>query len=177
MLHGLIDEFLGINIQYRNESGTLKVYTVGIVETFQDHTGEYLLEELKNTLLKFDIELSQIYSVTIDNGANMVKMCRLLNEYLSSKTCSYDESVDDTADPSSSTHGRNEEEDEEYFLAGIEEHEVTAFYEHQERVVESMEIHLKIDDVVPSKNYTLVFSISSHGFFFFLLIIYLIGDI
>ncbi|KAL9706562.1 hypothetical protein quinque_010080 [Culex quinquefasciatus] len=41
------------------------------------HTAENLLIELVNLLLEYNIPLSQVASITIDNGANVVKLTRL----------------------------------------------------------------------------------------------------
>lgn len=41
-------------------------------------TAENLKEEILSTLLSYGIALWQIYSITVDNGANMLKTVRLL---------------------------------------------------------------------------------------------------
>lgn len=70
---------LGINIQYiKNQQIVIK--TLAIKELNSRHTGDYLRLVIKDVLMDFGIYLWQIYSVTSDNGSNMLKATQLLRE-------------------------------------------------------------------------------------------------
>lgn len=71
--------FLGINAQYVI-NGKIILKTLGVLELEARHTSEYLKDKLISLLWKYQIDTKQIYSVTTDNGANMVKIIRLVNE-------------------------------------------------------------------------------------------------
>lgn len=47
-------------------------------EVYESQTGEYLKEILLNVLKDYRIDISQIYSITTDNGQNFKKMTKLL---------------------------------------------------------------------------------------------------
>ncbi|XP_065320689.1 uncharacterized protein LOC135928222 [Gordionus sp. m RMFG-2023] len=64
---------LGINVQYIKD-GQIQVRTLGMIELIKIHTGINLKEEIQTILKKYQIDLKQIYSITVDNGANMLKM-------------------------------------------------------------------------------------------------------
>lgn len=69
---------LGINIQFIKDD-QLKIVTIGMRELEKSHTSEYICTVLMETLEEFGISISQIYSITTDNGANMIKSIKLLN--------------------------------------------------------------------------------------------------
>ncbi|KAH9368001.1 hypothetical protein HPB48_010106 [Haemaphysalis longicornis] len=70
---------LDINVQYA-ENGKLVLQPLSMKELFEGHTGERLRLQVKNTLSRYDISVSKVYTVTTDNGANMLKAIRLLGE-------------------------------------------------------------------------------------------------
>ncbi|XP_040360142.1 uncharacterized protein LOC121048176 [Ixodes scapularis] len=85
---------LGINVQYA-ENGRLVLQPLAMKELFDRHTGEHLRLQVKSTLSRYDLSISQVYSVTTDNGANMLKAVRLLGEADDeSDDCSSDEEAD-----------------------------------------------------------------------------------
>ncbi|KAH6937942.1 hypothetical protein HPB50_005454 [Hyalomma asiaticum] len=49
-------------------------------ELLDRHTAEHLASQVKSTLSRYDLSVAQVYSVTTDNGANMLKAARLLGE-------------------------------------------------------------------------------------------------
>lgn len=63
--------FLGVNAQYIC-NGKIMLCTLGVIELKQRHTSEYLKEKLYSLLWKYNIDTKQIYSITTDNGANMI---------------------------------------------------------------------------------------------------------
>lgn len=67
--------------------------------------GIYLKETILNILKKFKIEQNQLYTITSDNGANMLKAINLVEEEISSTVAATtelnDESIEETADVSS----------------------------------------------------------------------------
>lgn len=71
--------FIGINSQFI-ENGNVVIYTLACVEVCVSHTGI----ELKNIILReirnYGLELQNIYTVTTDNGANVIKAVQLMKE-------------------------------------------------------------------------------------------------
>lgn len=57
--------------------------TLAVRELVESHTGEYLKSVIVEVLTSFQINVSQIYTVTTDNGANMVKCTNILQNELS----------------------------------------------------------------------------------------------
>lgn len=76
---------LGINVQYVQD-GKLVLQTLAMKELFDRHTAEYLKSEVLEVLSIYGIKVGQVYSITTDNGANMIKAVELLKE------CSAEES-------------------------------------------------------------------------------------
>lgn len=72
---------LGFSIQY-TLNGQLKIRSIGMVELTQKHTGKYLAEVIIKRLEELGIKLCQIITITTDNGANVLKMVRDLDEIL-----------------------------------------------------------------------------------------------
>lgn len=71
--------FLGINIQFLKKE-KIQIRTLGVVELFQGHTAEYLKFIIINTCSRLGISMKQIYTVTVDNAANMLKTVRVLSD-------------------------------------------------------------------------------------------------
>ncbi|RVE48834.1 hypothetical protein evm_006608 [Chilo suppressalis] len=74
--------FMGINCQYLME-GQLVLRNLGVIEIFQRHTSEHLKDLLVYNLQRFRIDTEinkKNYCITTDNGANMIKMTKLLND-------------------------------------------------------------------------------------------------
>ena len=61
---------MGINIQYINKIFEIIVYTIEKIELFERHHLYYIKDQLLN---KNNIHINQIYSITTDNGANVIK--------------------------------------------------------------------------------------------------------
>lgn len=70
---------LGISVQYIY-NGELRVRSIGMVELHKQHTGIYLAETIVERLKVYSIEPMQILTITTDNGANVLKMIRDMNE-------------------------------------------------------------------------------------------------
>lgn len=72
---------LGISIQYR-EGKNLKIVTIGMKHIHSAHTAINIKSVLLACLSEYQINISQVSSVTSDNGSNMVAiaMIRLLRE-------------------------------------------------------------------------------------------------
>lgn len=72
---------LGVSLQYIvNKS--VKIRSIGMIELNERHTGIYLGDLIIERLKQFNIDLKQIITITTDNGANVLKMVRDLEEYL-----------------------------------------------------------------------------------------------
>ena len=70
---------IGMNIQFI-ESGKFELRTLAIKEVTSSQTGQYIKEFVINVLQTYGINLSQIYSLTTDNGANYLCAVRLIAE-------------------------------------------------------------------------------------------------
>ncbi|XP_064462638.1 uncharacterized protein LOC135373352 [Ornithodoros turicata] len=70
---------LGVNVQYI-EDGKLVLQTLAMRELFERHTGKYLKSEVLDVLSMYGVRAEQVYSITTDNGANMIKAVELLRE-------------------------------------------------------------------------------------------------
>lgn len=75
---------MGVSLQY-NFNGTLKVRSIGFIELWDRHTGKYLAEVIIRRLDLLEIKLKQIFTITADNGKNVLKMVRDLTEYLNAE--------------------------------------------------------------------------------------------
>lgn len=69
---------LGINIAFMKNS-KIRVRTIGMHPLKKAHTAENLCEIIKQHLLEYKISLNQIFSITSDNGSNMIKTIALLD--------------------------------------------------------------------------------------------------
>jgi len=72
---------LGVNIQIIHDDALI-LKTLAMVELKIKHTGENLKNEVFSILKRYNISKEQIYTVTTDNGANMVKMVDLIGNEL-----------------------------------------------------------------------------------------------
>lgn len=71
----------GINAQYKI-NGNVKVVTLSMRELNQAHTADYLSYILQEVLAEYEINLSQVISITTDNGSNMLAMVKNLENKL-----------------------------------------------------------------------------------------------
>lgn len=56
--------------------GDIKIRLIGMIELLEAHTGIYLAKSIIERLEKLSVELRQIYTITTDNGRNVLKMVR-----------------------------------------------------------------------------------------------------
>jgi hypothetical protein len=70
---------LGVNAQFL-DNGKMEIRTLGMIELTQRHTSDYLKSEIENLLDQFGLSIKQLYSITVDNGANVVKMVKILEQ-------------------------------------------------------------------------------------------------
>ena len=87
--------FLGVNTQYV-ENGKIHIIHLGVVELHTRSTSENLKEKLLYVLRKYRISIKQILTITTDNGANYVKVSKLINEEL--EGASREETEEDSSD-------------------------------------------------------------------------------
>lgn len=71
---------LGISIAYMFD-GQICVRTIGMHILKSSHTGSYISDVIKQTLLDYNICVGQILSITTDNGKNVTKAIALLDAY------------------------------------------------------------------------------------------------
>lgn len=72
---------LGTSVQYIH-NGTVRVHCIAMMELHDSHTGIYLADKITQRLADFGINLKQIITITTDNGANVRKMVRDMEEHL-----------------------------------------------------------------------------------------------
>lgn len=63
----------GISIQYKFK-GEKKTASIGMRELLQSHTAEHLAGVFLEVIAEYDISLSQVLTMTTDNGSNMLAM-------------------------------------------------------------------------------------------------------
>lgn len=70
---------LGAQIQY-TINDQIKIRTIGMIRMLRPHTGIYIAELIEKKLGEYGISLDQIYSLTTDNGANMLKAVSVIDK-------------------------------------------------------------------------------------------------
>ncbi|XP_055613891.1 uncharacterized protein LOC129760282 [Uranotaenia lowii] len=90
---------LGVNIQYET-SGQIVIRTIGVVEARQSQPAMILKEKIIDILKEFGITTDQIFTVTTDNGSNMIAAVKELQEDIESVTNSNNDEIfiEDAAD-------------------------------------------------------------------------------
>lgn len=86
---------VGINVQFI-ERNSIQIKTLAMVEMKEKHTAVNIKRIICNTLDKFNLNIEQIYSITSDNGRNMIKETSLLNEQLDEENL-WEEHVNENA--------------------------------------------------------------------------------
>lgn len=71
----------GFSIQYIL-NGELKIRSIGMIQLLRSHTGKYISEVIIKRLKEYGIDLKQIFTITTDNGANVLKMIRDIHDHL-----------------------------------------------------------------------------------------------
>lgn len=66
---------LGVSIQYVHNK-ELKIRSIGMIELHERHTGLNLAEQIIEILKSYEIETKQVIAIATDNGANVLKMVR-----------------------------------------------------------------------------------------------------
>ena len=99
---------LGINIQLI-KNGKLTLKTIAMKELTHRHTDEYIKNTVAEVLEQCRISVSQIYTVTTDNGVNMLKSVKLLsNEQLKENAFAYEDSPGTSQGASSNSDVEND---------------------------------------------------------------------
>lgn len=108
---------LGLNAQYIDEIGKIVIRTLSVTDLTERHTGEYLNSVISKTLETYSIRILQVYCATTDNGANMVRTIKILEESINAETEIADE---EDWDFNCITDDENEilNEDSHSFLSG-----------------------------------------------------------
>ncbi|XP_018574395.1 uncharacterized protein LOC108913338 [Anoplophora glabripennis] len=69
--------FLGINIQY-TKNGCIVLRTLALKEINNKHTGDNLKRIIMDVCNSFEISADQIYTITTDNGTNLLKAVKVI---------------------------------------------------------------------------------------------------
>lgn len=76
--HGI--STLGISVQYKRKGDWKTINrTIGMVRLSSSHTGAYICDQLNRTFHEYGIDVKQLYAITTDCGANILKAGRDLN--------------------------------------------------------------------------------------------------
>ncbi|XP_062554312.1 uncharacterized protein LOC134219563 [Armigeres subalbatus] len=81
---------LGLNAQFVDSKGELQKRTLAVAELAERHTGAYLKDAVFRILDHLGIRPQQLYSISIDNGSNMVKMASLMAKETLEDTRTYE---------------------------------------------------------------------------------------
>lgn len=71
-------DILGLSIQYMRDDCVI-IRSIGMLQITTSHTAANVKSEIIACLQKFDIEPSQVISITSDNASNMIAMVKLFN--------------------------------------------------------------------------------------------------
>lgn len=87
--------FIGIHIQLIHD-GKILIFTLNTLELDVLYSGESLKQIVVTELEKFDINCENIYTVTIDNGANALKAVEMMDNQFNCgvEKYEYDDIVD-----------------------------------------------------------------------------------
>lgn len=106
---------LGINLQLILD-GKIAIRHIAMVELTESATSEYLAKTLINCLKTYNIKLDQVYSITSDNAANMIKCVQNLSEMFMTNTDITTDEVcqdpDDNANPDFNSNDKDDDTDE-----------------------------------------------------------------
>lgn len=116
--------FLGITVQYVDGTEVV-LNTLAVKEVYNRHTAVNIKEILKNVLLTYGISINQIYSITTDNGSNMIKLVKLVGNDQTDLECDNDEDDSDSESLNSlstdEVYGNENGEEFEFSLSDNEE--------------------------------------------------------
>ena len=101
--------FIGVNIQYILNRKII-IRTLGLREMFERSTSENLKNLILNILREYDITVHNIYTITTDDGSNMLKLIQLLEDELSVSNSDIEEGEID--------HTFLEKYNDDFFLEG-----------------------------------------------------------
>jgi hypothetical protein len=91
---------LGINVQFIKDK-KLIIRTLGLMVMTERHFSNNIKTVIGEVLSKFGVSFDRIYSITIDNGANMVKTVKIISNEVSSLAINEDD-IDDMEDATES---------------------------------------------------------------------------
>ena len=132
--------FLGINIQYVDGTEVV-LNTLAVKEVYNRHTAENIKEILKNVLQTYGISINQIYSITTDNGSNMIKLVKLVGNDQTDIECDNGENDSDSESLNSlSTDVYGNENDEEFEFSLSDNEEVISTVNEKDDSTEKYQI-------------------------------------
>lgn len=107
----------GINIGFF-ANGKINIRTIGMQTLTVSQTGRNLFEKVKKSLSNYSIDLDQIFTVTTDNGKNLIKMIGIaeneMEQNIDFSDCNTSDESSDDESPSS-----NDEQSDEIFDPSI----------------------------------------------------------
>ncbi|XP_062541736.1 uncharacterized protein LOC134209737 [Armigeres subalbatus] len=108
---------LGLNAQFVDSKGELQKRTLAVAELAERHTGAYLKDEVFRILDHLGIRPQQIYSISIDNGSNMVKMASLMAKETLEDTGTYE--FEEDLEGEEIVDGNHDEDERDLVVEGM----------------------------------------------------------
>lgn len=102
---------LGVSLQYLLV-GEVKVRSIGFIELLDRHTGIYLANVIIKRLEELNIKLIQIFSMTTDNGKNVLKLVREMETCLQTEIDKMQQQAKETTKVTSSENSNVHNHDE-----------------------------------------------------------------
>ena len=137
-------KFVGINIQYIKDA-QIVVRNIAVRELHQSQTAEYLKENLEEILAEFNITNQDVYCTCTDNGANMIKMVKLIGgKYYIEDEVGESEETDESDDECThSGAALNSGADEITQEEGVGSSEDEIFYTDIENLLPCTDFHIR----------------------------------
>lgn len=89
--------FIGINTQFVCK-GKMIIVTLGVIQLEERHTGQYLKNAILSELWKLEVHIEQLYTLTTDNGADLCRAAKLIEEKSQLKSTEREEPESDDSD-------------------------------------------------------------------------------
>ena len=75
------DAYISLTIHFIDECWEMKSYTLATYSFPEQHTGDNIVEKLKEVLSEYDIDENSIFAVVHDQGSNFQRAGHLLEDY------------------------------------------------------------------------------------------------
>jgi hypothetical protein len=108
--------FLGISVQFLNESGEIAGKTLALVDTKAKFDAKSTKALIVNVLNDFGIDIKQVLACAVDNASVMTRTLELMEEHAVAAANRDDEGEDDDEDDDHDDEEDNDDDDDDGFL-------------------------------------------------------------